>query len=107
MGLSQTGGGGSVYWRILANEVDDDGVHHKKGPGKRKTCHQEGCDQDGAVGTDFIVSIKVPGTFSSAQDFLNGLHWGVDEKEGRVSFALPIEANRNQIQISWGSKSSA
>jgi hypothetical protein len=93
MGDSETGGGGSVYWNLVANNVLDGESHDKKvGNGRQ----QDGRDLDGAVGDFFTVSIKLPANGSSVTMTPD------PNDRTRVFFNLPIGIDPKQIRISWG-----
>jgi hypothetical protein len=81
MGLSQTGGGGSVYWRI-----------------ETPTVQAKGRDEEGVVGDCFTVSIKLPKGWS-LEKFISQLK---PDGRKRVYFNLPIERDERQIQVVWG-----
>ena len=105
MGDNQTGGGGSVYWSVDGERVAETGPraphnqHAGHGIGRH---HQDGIDEDGAIGDLFTVSIKVPNGFESAQAYLSQFEWQVDNGGRRIYFNLPIEDDPDQIHVSWG-----
>ena len=101
MGDSEEGGGGSVHWRLEAKDAKNASHNHVD-----KKVDQEGDDNDGAVGTDFTVSVLMPRDFPGGRGafltHLQSLLMPSKDKE-RVFFNLPIEDKRPaQIRVSWG-----
>jgi hypothetical protein len=105
MGDNQTGGGGSVYWSVDGKRVDETGPrapHNKHTGHGNGPHHQDGIDNDGAIGDDFTVSIKVPKEFDSAEAYLEQFKWQIDQGGKRIYFNLPIEDDPDQVHVSWG-----
>ena len=106
MGDSETGGDGSVQWKVEVDRVrrrpngDPEVRNESKGPLGH---HQSGIDEDGADGEIMTVSIEAPRT-SNAPAFLAYLTGGGLQVDGnRVYFNLRIEEhNDNQVRLSWG-----
>ena len=101
MGDSESGGDGSVHWKLEAKNADE--ADHKH---IGKKVDQRGKDDDGDEGTDFTVSIRRPGNLSQ-QQFLDHLRSAsglkLSTKDGdRVYFNHPIEHKKAQIRVSWG-----
>ena len=100
MGDSEEGGGGSVYWKLEAKNVNN--ASHSQ---VNKKVDQEGKDEDGAPGTDFTVSVLVPEDMTGA-GFLAHLKsiLTLTSNEKRVFFNHPIEEKPTpaQIRVSWG-----
>jgi hypothetical protein len=98
-GDSETGGGGSVKWKLKADNVDQAGHQHNG-----KKVDQDGTDEDGAAGTDLTVSVQVPQgmTGDAFLDHLKSILRLTPDKK-RVYFNHPIERNEHkQIRVSWG-----
>ena len=102
-GDSQTGGGGSVFWSVDVDNVDNNPVEttcEDHGGGRY---HQRGHDNDGVAGIDkFTISIRIPEQALDAQALLAALQGADTSEAGRVKFALPIERHKDQIRITWG-----
>ena len=88
-----------MYWKVEASTVEDNDAHDTKLGGQKR--RHDGRDQDGATGTDFTVSLKVPEGMS-AQDFISKVKLHPTDGNRRVYFNLPIENDKQQIRISWG-----
>jgi hypothetical protein len=106
MGDSETGGDGSVQWKIDVNRVrKKNGKSQVESKDVGDGHHQSGIDEDGADGEIMTVSIEAP-TGYDASDFLKHLKAGglnVDPFENRVYFNIRIEKdNGNQVRLSWG-----
>jgi hypothetical protein len=103
-GDSQTGGGGSVVWKVDVDKVDlnpQKTACEDHGSGRY---HQRGRDTDGVEGVDnFTISIKIP-KGKAAADLLAVMGAADTVSEpGRVVFPLPVEEwQPNQINIRWG-----
>ena len=106
MGDSQTGGDGSVQWSVDGTSVADTGPkaprNQHTNPGKGPH-HQDGVDDDGAIGDFFTVSIRVPQGVA-VDEYLRQFVWQVDGR--RIWFNLPIEEDPlhqpDQVRVSWG-----
>jgi hypothetical protein len=101
-----TGGDGSVYWSIDADNVKDHSTSHNEDG----SLHQHGVDKSGTPGEPFTITIKVPEGVSVEQ-YLRGLCdpasvWAVRPVPGvdrHVYFNIPIEGRtHDQIRVSWG-----
>jgi len=86
-GFSEVGGGGSVYWRIKADDTDLTETQHQG----RKYEHA-GHDRPTRVdaGKYFEISIKEPP---------NGIL--MKRAGGRVLLYVPIERDPKQIKVAW------
>src|SRR5580765_2764195 len=104
-----TGGDGSVFWSIDADNVRQHESKHEDG-GRLK---HHGVDKTGLPGKDwFTVSIEVPlalngdvqAYLAALSDPKNPLGLRHDDRDpGRIYFNLPIEKmNHDQIRVSWG-----
>ena len=94
MGDSETGGGGSVVWRVDANNATKVRNMNK---GTRHS--QTGHDKD--QGDWFTVSISVPRGVT-AKSYLKKLGFQIDSAENRVFLNVPIRRDAKQIRVSWG-----
>jgi len=111
MGDHNSGGGGSVYWKIELDHVPE--VNTVAGP---KEWTELGYDEDPdrIDGKWFTVSIKVPQGFPGGRTgYLKALRdpkswWGIREspEPNRVYFNVDLEEQRDknptQIRTSWG-----
>ena len=100
-GDANTGGGGSVYWRVETNSLENTDTDIKRISKAAVRLCQEGSDKDGDIGTDFTVSIKAPKGETAAQ-FLERLKQDLKVDKDRVYFNLAIEDNTEQVRVSWG-----
>ena len=98
MGDSEEGGGGSVKWKVEARNSNNASHKHDQGE-----VEQEGTDEDGAVDTDFTVSVLVPEDVDP-DDFLQYLkdQLQLTNNKKRVYFNHPIQDEEAQIRVSWG-----
>jgi hypothetical protein len=96
-GDSEIGGGTSVHWKVDATNVNKGDTNDNHGGSQdHGTHHQHGRDQDGKIGSNFTVSIKLPNGWS--RDKFTGQ---MSERGGRIEFELPIEVEPNQIRVRW------
>ena len=108
-GDSETGGGGSVRWKVNEGDIKTGATPSDRDSGSAGNgWHQRGRDNDGEAGTDFTVSIRAPNNMP-ADVFLGHLRAALapdpnpDVGSARVYFNLPIERNvEDQIRIIWG-----
>src|SRR5436853_6808953 len=99
MSEQNTGGDGSVRWSVDADRVKKGDTQDSHGTGNPGKHHQEGIDQDGAIGDWFTVSIKLPDGVGTVDDYLNLIKagappWGIrldPTSADRVCFNLKIE----------------
>ena len=100
-GDNTPGGGGSVTWKIDADKVNKNETSDRHTGSEANGRHEQGGrDQDGELGENFTVSIKVPAG-KTQQQFINGFVVAADGSS-RVYFNLKIENASDQIRISWG-----
>jgi hypothetical protein len=88
VGNSQTGGGGSVQWKLEVKKLKKYQFQQKAGG-----LQQNGADQ--AKGREFTVTIRY---FEGTLDEFKGL---ITMNNGVLRFRLPIADHGNQIEISW------
>lgn len=100
-GYGQFGGNGSVEWTIdvknpkfaCSTEVRPEGLR------------QNGADANGRAGDNFTLSLELPATMNSLDEFRKYLmtpkNWEVEGRD-RLAIKLQIESrNPDQVRISW------
>jgi hypothetical protein len=92
MGDNQTGGGGSVQWRINARKPKR---HHSSQ--QSGTVSQSGADNGGQEGDLFTVTVRLPAG-SNIEAFRESVR---DVGNGKVAFDLTITTDPDQIVIKW------
>lgn len=105
MSETQTGGDGSVKWKVKADSVKQHNSKHEK----TGFLEHEGIDDSGECGRDwFTVSIEVPEGFTDAGEYLRALKgdgpMGLRTRgDDHVYFNLPIRRKHNeQVVVAWG-----
>src|SRR5690242_8730593 len=106
-GDANAGGGGSVYWSVDVDDVDNTETSCQDNGNGRY--HQRGKDKGGAANESFTITLRAPVGMTADQYVAKlqtpGVINAVDAQH--VQFTLPIEDNpqdKVQINVHWGGK---
>jgi len=95
-------GGGSVIWTITTDEMKSPGDLSIANSLERGIWTERGTDHKAVYGQDFVIRILPPKGVTPEQFIRKFAELARATKDGRVEFAIPIEDQRNQVQVAWG-----